>query len=69
MKVSSYKGTLVLLAICALVGWAHAQEPAERPAVHDFGVDAVTESDASNGGASLAAFANDLEFELWTAIP
>lgn len=31
MKVSSYRGTLVLLAICALVGWAHAQEPAGQP--------------------------------------
>jgi hypothetical protein len=40
-----------------------------QPAVHDVGVDAMLESDGCYGGASLAAFANDLEFELGTVKP
>ena len=40
-----------------------------QPLVHDVGVDAVPETDASTGGTSLAAFTNDLEFELCTVKP
>jgi hypothetical protein len=54
---------------CELLNCQGALAVFTHPSVNNVGVDTVAETNACNGGASLATFANDLEFELWTVKP